>query len=401
MKRPHLVPGLAAAVLAFALVAPGCGGDEGGGAVKDTGAAPADPAPAAANEDVTVLETYDRGLDYLLSLQKDGVWDAKPGTPSAEFTSMAVAAVLGRPTGVREQDQAVARKAVDFLASQVEEDGSVRNGHEMNYAVSVMVMALTASGRDDVKPAIDRCVGKIRQFQFLEKDNTTYGGIGYGSDKTRSDLSNTQFALASLRAAGVSSDDPVYQEAVAFLNRTQNRKENETEGEPTEWTDKDGKVYVRANDGGANYRPGDSKAGFDERPDGTRVLRSYGSMTYALLRCYHLAGLTADDGRVKSAAEWIAKNWTLDHNPGMPEKQAGDGVFYMYATIGKTLPLAGIDTIDTPKGPVDWRKALAAKLAETQRPDGSWLNGNSSRWEEGNPLLATAFALTALAPCQR
>ncbi|MCE9636924.1 MAG: terpene cyclase/mutase family protein [Planctomycetes bacterium] len=358
---------------------------------------PAEPAKAPE----TVLATYDRGLDYLLSIQKDGVWFAKEGVPSTAYSAIAAAALFERPGGLREKDKAIANKAIDALLAEVDTDGSIKNAQAPNYTVSVVVMALTASGRADAKSAIAKCAEKLRTFQFLERDNSTYGGIGYGSDKTRSDLSNTQFALASLRAAGVSEDDPAMKAALDFLNRTQNRKENETAGEPAEWKDKDGKTYVRANDGGANYRPGDSKAGFDERPDGTRTLKSYGSMTYALLRCYHLAGLPASDGRVKSAVEWISKNWELSKNPGMPEKMQFAALYYMYATMGKTLPLAGIDTIDVGGKKIDWRTELAAHLAKLQQPDGSWVNSQESKWDEGNPIVATSFALTALSACKR
>jgi squalene-hopene/tetraprenyl-beta-curcumene cyclase len=358
-------------------------------------------ASATAKAEETVLASYDRGLDWLVSQQKDGQWFAKPDTPSAAYSALATAALYERPGGLREKDKAVAKAASDWLLAQVEPDGMIKNAQAPNYTISVVVMALAASGREDAKPAIAKCAEKLRTFQFLEKDNATYGGIGYGSDKTRSDLSNTQFALASLRAAGVSEDDPAMVAALEFLQRTQNRKENETAGEPTQWTDKDGKTYVRANDGGANYRPGDSKAGFDEKPDGTRVLRSYGSMTYALLRCYHLAGLPATDDRVKAAVGWISKNWALEKNPGMPAELESAALYYMYATMAKTLPLAKVDSIDAGGSKVDWRKDLAAHLAKVQKPDGSWVNDKEAKWDEGNPLVATSFALTALAACHR
>jgi len=38
-------------------------------------------------------------------------------------------------------------------------------------------------------------------------------------------------------------------------------------------------------------------------------------------------------------------------------------------------------------------------LAARQQPDGSWVNENPP-WMEGDPGLATAFALLALAYCQ-
>lgn len=399
MPRNRILP-----TLVVALLAAGCG--DGGssapaGAPAKAPAAQPGAAPAAAKDADVVTATYDRGLDWLVSQQKDGKWFAQPDAPSAAFSALATAALFERPGGLREKDRPVAKAAVDWLLTQVDDDGMIKNAQAPNYTISVVVMALTASGREDAKPAIDRCAAKLRTFQFLDRKNDTYGGIGYGSDNTRSDLSNTQFALASLRAAGVSEDDPAMQAAREFLTRTQNRKENETAGEPKEWKDKDGKVYVRANDGGANYRPGDSKAGFDEKPDGTRVLRSYGSMTYALLRCYHLAGLPATDDRVKAAVEWISKNWALENNPGMPEKMQHAALYYMYATMGKTLPLAGIDAIDAGGRKIDWRKDLAAHLAKMQKPDGSWVNDRESKWEEGNPLVATSFALSALAACHR
>ena len=159
---------------------------------------------------------------------------------------------------------------------------------------------------------------------------------------------------------------------------------------------------MRGTDGGANYRPGDSKAGVDERPDGVRVTRSYGSMTFALLRCYHLAGLDDTDGRVKAAVGWIRENWSLDTNAGMPEENKTDGLFYYYASMAAALTEAGIDGIELPDGKtVDWRKDLAAKLGSLQAEDGSWVNPSSPRWMEGNSVLATAYALSALSRCHR
>ena len=43
-------------------------------------------------------------------------------------------------------------------------------------------------------------------------------------------------------------------------------------------------------------------------PDGRRMIRSYGSMTYAGLKSMMYAGLTKDDPRVKAATEWISKH---------------------------------------------------------------------------------------------
>lgn len=399
----HAPPAAPAAFLSLALALGACGPDAPPPATQQApaaGSASGSAAPAAAPDRAALLAAYDRGLDGLLRFQKDGVWHVQD-QPDPGFTALAATALLERPGGLREADRPVAEKAVDFIVASLAPSGGIEARYA-NYTTCVAIQALVASGRKDLRPKIDGAVAFVRKFQFLDEGDPSFGGIGYGSDKTRSDLSNTQYALASLRAAGVPPTDPAFQRAVTYLSRVQNRKENETAGEPTEWKDpKSGKTLVRSNDGGANYIPGDSKAGYDERPDGVGVLRSYGSMTYALLRCYHLAGIPADDGRVAAAVAWISRNWTLDRNPGMPEDQKLNGLYYYYATIGSTLPLAKIEKLVGPDGrAIDWRAELASTLLARQGADGTWASSDP-RWMENMPVLATAYALQALGPCVR
>ena len=157
-------------------------------------------------------------------------------------------------------------------------------------------------------------------------------------------------------------------------------------------------------DGGGVYMPGDSKAGFVELADGTRVPRSYGSMTYALLKGYLFAGLPKDDPRVAAAWEWLRKNWTLDVNPGFEASSdpqaAYQGLFYYFYTMARALDLYGEEVVVDAAGREHrWREELAGRLLAMQRPDGSWVNGNSPRWWEGNPVLATAYAMLTLEVC--
>jgi len=366
-------------------------------------AAPAIPAMPSAEREKLVA-SYDKGLDFLAGKQKDGVWSVQgqPEMFKAGFTALAVAPFLDRPGGVREGDKALIARALPFLAAQLGPDGGVKAVDSSNYETSAVIMALAASKDPSQKASIDRAAAYIKKLQYVDEKDPSYGGIGYGDDGPVSDLSNTQYALAALDAAGVPKTDPLYQKALVFLQRAQNRKENEKPGEPKEWKDKDGKEIVRGNDGGGVYAPGNGEhTGFDTLPDGTQVLKSYGSMTYALLRCYHLAGLDASDGRVKAAIDWISKHWVLDRNPGMPDDQKLNGLFYYYSTIGKTLPLVGIDKLKGPGGAeIDWRADLSKALLASQKPNGIWINPGP-RWIESDPVLATSYALTALAPCVR
>jgi len=65
-------------------------------------------------------------------------------------------------------------------------------------------------------------------------------------------------------------------------------------------------------------------------------------------------------------------------------------------TAAKALRLVGADTIKTPDGDRDWRADLASAILARQAADGSWKNEHASRWEEGDPMIGTSFALIAL-----
>src|SRR5690606_799169 len=131
------------------------------------------------------------------------------------------------------------------------------------------------------------------------------------------DLSNLHFSLEALRATGLPPDHDAFQKALVFLQRTQNLKSvNDFSGKVPD-PDREGVVLdaVSGDDGGAAYYPGNSAAGYIVQPDGKTIPRSYGSMTYALLKSYTLAGVPGDDPRVQAAVQWIQDNWTLAVNP--------------------------------------------------------------------------------------
>ena len=139
-----------------------------------------------------------------------------------------------------------------------------------------------------------------------------------------------------------------------------------------------------------------SKAGLVKLPDGTYVARGYGSMTYALLKSYILAGLKADDPRLEAAIDWLGKNYSWDENPGFEEmakikKDAPyQGLYYYYMTAGKALDLAD-DAGAKLDSPLDgWRSDLTGHILDRQSKDGWWVNDKSERWDEGNAVLCIA-----------
>ena len=146
------------------------------------------------------------------------------------------------------------------------------------------------------------------------------------------------------------------------------------------------------NHGGFIYKleedtPHDMKTGLP------RTLRSYGSMTYAGLKSMIYAKVDRNDPRVKAAAEWAARHYTVAENPGV----GPNGLYYYLQTFAKAHAALGSETVRTPDGKQhDWRADLLKQLSGTQLPDGSWINRKSGRWMESMPELVTAYALLAL-----
>ena len=241
-----------------------------------------------------------------------------------------------------------------------------------------------------------------RGYSSTDRD---YGSIGYGGDE-RGDLSNVQFALESLRNSGLDESHEAFAKAIVFLQRTQNLRAVNDFKARTRTDTGDWQEVVSGNDGGAAYYPGNSPAGYIDLPDGTKVPRSYGSMTYALLKAYTLAGIEADDPRVQKAVEWILGHWTVKVNPGADPSMGAaapyQGLFYYYTVMAQALDIAGIDEIEIPQGAgeepvkVDWRRVLRAHLESIQAQDGSWVNDRNSRWWEDQALVCTFYSLLAL-----
>lgn len=360
-----------------------------------------------------------KGCDFLLTKQKDGIFSVKMGPrefPDPGFTSLAIAALQSKPESLRtEAEKQVIDKGLAWVLQNQNEDGSFGR-NVPNYTTCAAVMALSRWDAARTKEALAKAQRYVLAIQNCEKtgsntNDVEYGGVGYGSKGERSDLSNMQFAMDALRRSGLPSDHEAFTRAVVFLQRTQNLKSVNDLGGKLQLKTDDGKPAPLAvgDDGGAVYYPGESPAGYLDHPDGSRTPRSYGSMTYALLKTYTLCGVEADDPRVQAAVRWIGDNWTVEENPGadarLGEKARYQGLFYYYMLLAQALEAVGMDRITT-KGEggkpreVDWRADLKTQLSSMQRGDGSWLNEKNTRWYEGLDVLCTCYALLALEHCK-
>lgn len=346
------------------------------------------------------LAAVTKGALWLAAGADHGKFGA-PGKPNAGFTAMALGGLLSAPEPRAKPVQDAIDEGLTWLATLQRPDGSIQDGTLANYTTSAAILAFTHSGKAEYKPLVAKAQGYLIALQADEgegysPDHPYYGGNSYG-DEQRPDLSNVQMALEALVASGLPKDHAAFQRALKFLERCQNRSEsNDIKIEDG------GKTIVSGDDGGSAYAPGVSKAGFIELADGRKVPISYGSMTYALLKGFIFAGLSKDDPRMKACVEWLHKRYTVDVNPGFERSAdptaAYQGLYYYLHTMAKALDLYGEATVVDEQGVAhNWRKDLAGRLVSMQGKSGSWVNENSERWYEGNPQLATAYALMTLA----
>jgi hypothetical protein len=353
------------------------------------------PAPSAADR---AQKLIDSGLLYLKSQQKsDSGWQRENDPPGV--TAIVLRAFVSDPNYPTSTD--FIRKGYDKLLSYQQLDsGGIYQDMLANYNTAIAVSALAAANDPAYKQRLDRAVAFLKGLQWTEhttgpkgetvadKSNSWYGGWGYGRHG-RPDLSNAHFAIEALHDAGLKSDDPAFKSALIFLSRTQNN--SETNDQP--WA---------GNDGGFVYSPGveggDSEAGMITLPDGRKIPRSYGSMTYAGLKSMIYAGLSKDDPRVKAAVAWITKHWTLDENPAMRDAnatQAQHGLYYYFYVFAHALDAYDEPVITDSQGAKhDWRIELIDKIGSLQKPDGSWVG--EKRWMEDNPVLTSAYTILAL-----
>jgi len=367
---------------------------------------------------------FRKGADWLCSQQsKEGFWKAM-GQPSIGYTAMASYSLLGYPTlqdpNLKEIYRFAGVKGANYILAKQNEDGSFSelDGSNKNYVSSLAIMVLVAIEKgtkgenQEEKKFKDKCLVAIKKAQdYLvgnqKKDGIYKGGMGYGEIKEggkkqrdASDMSNTSFAAEALKVSGLPEDSEYWKNVVEFLSACQNN--SETNGNPLVVAELDKKKLKVGDDGGFHYTPVESKAGEETFPDGTKVLKSYGSMTYSGLKSFLYAKVDKNDPRVQSAYRWIKENYTLDLNPGFGIDEVKrthlQGLFYYYYVFAKGLDAYGEEIIETSDGGKHkWAEELAEKLIELQKAEGgaAWKN-ESQRWGEGEPVLATSYALISL-----
>ncbi|NQT53109.1 hypothetical protein HQ576_13710 [bacterium] len=373
-------------LLAAALSLHGCSESQPEAKAKP-GAKPESTAPAAK----APANNAERLQQCDAALRNAAAWLLKQPAEDGSFgkhapvgvTGLVLTALLSSPDRAAMLKDPVVTKAAAYIVSMQQPDGSINEPGKKglaNYQTSAALAALVRIGDPAYQDAIQKAKTYLADTQ--RSDGLNAGGWGYNTTK-RADLSNTQMTLDALKAAGLDENSEAFKNCLTFLQRCQNN--SEVNDQP-----------YSGNDGGAMYYPGVSKAGKVTLPNGKVVHQSYGSMTYALLRCYLIVGLKPTDPRVVAAQKWLAEHYTLNENPGMKKQ----GLYYYYMTMAEALALLGSPVLEGPEGETHrWAADLADALLARQAKDGTWVNPEM-RWMENDPLLATSYAMLALRRCR-
>lgn len=422
------------ALLALACALAACGdkdpGQEGGAAAPpatDAGREAGGPepaqtpptpgAPALAGEGLEaglrarVDAALARGRAFLLARQAEDGGFGDPALelpPNVGFTALAAGGLLATTPRAQAATDPALLSALRFIAGHQKESGAiVDDPRYTNYQTSAAGGVLALAKVGEFAPVATRARNFLAQSQIAaDPADPSFGGFPYKEGEP-ADLSNVQFAATTLHDLGLAKDHEVWQRLVAYLQRVQNYSENQPESWELE-REGEARVYVLGADGGAVYSPRESKAGEVKRADGRWELKSYGSMTYALLKCLLFAGVDPKDPRVVLALQWISNHWTVERNPGFegaedPAKAGQQGYYYYLYTAARALAEVERFTkqpfrvVDAGGRAHDWRQEICAALLARQADDGSWVNPAMDRWNEGSPILCTGYALQTLA----
>lgn len=341
-----------------------------------------------------VKHAIDKGLDWLAANQKtNGCWST-PDHPAV--TALALEAFMGEPTGkFQKNPTSTVNNGYKFVLSNVKPDGGIYAKELQNYNTAICMMALVTSKNPQYADVLRHSRQWLtgQQIDLNEKgkiDSPFDGGVGYGDKHDHSDMNNTLTALEALyytkyldHDEPASANDLNWPAVIHFIQSCQNLPVYNKEP----WVSTDAK-----DKGGFIYTPTESKAGSTTNSNGRVALRSYGSISYAGLLSYIYADMKQDDPRVSAVMDWLKNNWTVEENPGMGEQ----GLYYYLHLMTKGLNIVNVNELTLNNGKtVDWRKAVAMKLIDLQKADGSWQN-SAGRWWEKDPALVTAYSVMTL-----
>ncbi|MBN1861572.1 MAG: hypothetical protein JW840_08950 [Candidatus Thermoplasmatota archaeon] len=330
------------------------------------------------------------GLTYLSDSQQSvGSWSNNVG-----ITSLCTLAFLNY--GYTEQYPKI-ENAINWILGygHVHPDGSIY-AYSQTYETALALLALVAADKTNWPKKYTTYITNAKNWLVASQwdedclwgsvnvNSWYYGGFGYGSN-LRPDLSNTQWAMMALQAAGATNEenDNVWNKALIHANRCQARDVSNDQ----------------------NWANGKTSGGFIYTAGGDAVwggsTDGYGSMTAAGIWSLLLSGVEINDPRVENnlipygAIDWFENRYTWEENPG---GTGSNSQYYFYVSMAKALTMARKTRLVVNDMPRDWYDDMFTKVISLQRGSGYWMGTSTGMENDRN--LATAYALLALQTCQ-
>jgi hypothetical protein len=312
---------------------------------------------------------------YLWAQQaEDGGWHSRTYgllRSGQSLTPFVLDALLDVPEGVVARPAGAVDRAIEFIRRNVNAEGLLGLMDSTavdypNYATGLAVRALARVKTGSAATILATLITGLRAQQFTgqngwHREDAPYGAWGMGGqrrtppDAGHVDLAMTRYVLEGLAVAGIRPPDTALADALVYLDRCQNP---------------DGGFFFSTVEADIN------KAGED-----AGRFRSYGSTTADGVLALRAAGVAADDPRLVRAKKWLRDHHRFDRVPGFEgtvrETWAEGLRFYYAGAISSAMPELSV-------------------LLPLQRADGSWANTNNIV-KEDDPLIATAFAIRAIA----
>jgi hypothetical protein len=309
----------------------------------------------------------DRGLDYLLTLQRDdgAITEKDYDTTMTALAIMALASTGVTPSTPGPRGDAV-RGGLNFVLREDRQeptgyygnrDGSRMYGHGI---ITLMLSELLGMGSDAFQDQLiqlrcQRAIDLILSAQQASKPAAYHGGWRYSPNSNDSDLSVSVWHLMALRSAkndGWPIPAEAIQDAIGFLQRSYT-VQLDSRGKPSEPT------------AGFAYLPESNQPSF--------------AMTAAGLLALQVCG-EYDSPLVSGAADWL-----LEHPPQWQNRFFFYGMYYyaqgMYQRGGVHAETAS--------------KLVSELLLERQQADGSWAAPSGEELGAGR-TYATSLAILSL-----
>ncbi|MCO4743175.1 MAG: terpene cyclase/mutase family protein [Proteobacteria bacterium] len=333
---------------------------------------------------VRAREALAKGAGWLWQQQSEhGHWRSAmygPLRSGQSLTPFALLALTQVPAEAHEFQADKASLSLGWLKNVRSKDGAIGFASSAaDYPVYATSLALSAAKR--LNPAgVDHLTAPMHRWLLSQQllagweDHPAHGGFPMGTDGEKPspptpghvDLSMTRRAVEALMAAGEHVDSAALTAAQAFI-----RKGQRSSG---------AFVYSHVEDAlnkGVRIEEEGSSDG-------------YGTATADGLLALMALGITKDDAAITHGLAWLHAHHRVDENPGVGRAHASFGPamkFCYRAASARVFSALG--------GPTDWQVSLCDALREDQADDGSWANAQVLQ-KEDEPVIATAFAITAL-----